>query len=281
MKKWINLLRCKHYLKNILIMLPIVFSGEIFNKSKLFYLLFGFISFCLISSSIYIINDICDIEKDRKHPVKCKRPLASGKIKKNTAMVVSVVLVLVATFMNVCIIKNLYGLTLLFVYFILNIAYSVKLKQKPIIDVAILVSGFVIRVLYGGLISNIEISEWLFLTIMSLSFYMGLGKRRNELEKHSTEDTRKVLQYYNYNFLDKNMYMCLSIAIVFYSLWAMTSESKYMIYTVPLVLLICMKYSLNVENDSEGDPIDVIFHDKLLLLLGIIYSIIVLCILYL
>ncbi len=280
MKKWFKLLRCKHYLKNVLIFLPIIFSGEIFNKIKLFYSLLGFISFCFIASSIYIINDICDIEKDKLHPVKCKRPLASGKIKKESAIVLSIVLVLISIFINIFIIKNIYALIFIIAYFVLNLAYSFGLKNTVILDIAILVSGFVIRVLYGGCITNIEISGWLFLTIMSLSFYMGLGKRRNEQKKHTTGETRKVLQYYNYDFLDKNMYMCMTLAIAFYSLWAMSLTNKYMLYTVPLVLLLCMRYSLDVEGNSDGDPIEVVLHDKMIILFGIIYSIIIFFILY-
>ena len=101
----------------------------------------------------------------------------------------------------------------------LNLLYSFGLKNVPVADIAILVSGFLLRVLYGSSITGIEISKWLYLTVIAMSFYLGLGKRRNELEKHGGESTRKVLEAYNKNFLDKNMYMCLSLAIVFYSLW--------------------------------------------------------------
>lgn len=279
MKKWLKLLRCKHYLKNILVFLPIIFSGEIFDKIKICNTLLGFISFCLVASSIYIINDICDVEKDRLHPTKCKRPIASGEISIKKAWVCAIVMVLITIIINVFIIKNIFGTLFIALYFILNLAYSFGLKNKPMIDIAILVSGFVIRVLYGGVITNIEISGWLFLTIVSLSFYMGLGKRRNELKKHTNGETRNVLKYYNFDFLDKNMYMCMGLSIGFYALWAMSS--KYMLYTVPLVLFICMKYSLTVEGESDGDPIEVILHDKMILSLAVIYAVIVFAILYL
>ncbi len=279
MKNWIKLLRCKHYLKNFLIFLPLIFSGEIFNGTKLINTILGFISFSLIASSIYIINDICDIEKDKLHPTKCKRPLASGAIKKESATIVSIILICLTFIINVFIIKSLSATLFIIVYFILNLLYSFGLKNIPLVDIAILVSGFIIRVMYGGFISNIEISEWLFLTIMALSFYMGLGKRRNELSKHNTGETRKVLKFYNFEFLDKNMYMCMSLAICFYSLWAL-NNNKYMLYTIPLVLFICMKYSMDVEGESDADPIEVVMHDKALILLGIIYALVILAILY-
>jgi len=152
------------------------------------------------------------------------------------------------------------------------------LKNVPIMDIAILVSGFLIRVIYGGVICNIEVSNWLYLTVMAISFYMGLGKRRNEIIKQGTE-SRKVLKFYNYEFLDKNMYMSLAITIVFYSLWCMdigavSNSLINIIWTVPLVLIICMKYSLDIEGDSLGDPVDVILSDKLLLGLALIYGLI-------
>lgn len=280
MKNWIKLLRCKHYLKNFLIFLPIIFSGEIGNLEKLQMTLLGFVSFCLISSSIYIINDICDIEKDKLHPVKCNRPLASGKIKKENALIVTILLIIISLIINVFFIKNTYSILFIIIYFILNLLYSFGLKNKPMIDIAILVSGFVIRVLYGGYITSIEISGWLFLTIMSISFYMGLGKRRNELNKHNDGETRSVLKYYNYNFLDKNMYLSMCLAICFYSLWSMSLDNDYMLYTVPLVLFLCMKYSLDVEGESDGDPIEVVLHDKMIIVLGLVYAIFTFCVLY-
>ena len=118
---------------------------------------------------------------------------------------------------------------------------------------------------------------------MSISFYLALGKRRNEIEKYSK--TRKVLKYYNKSFLDKNMYMFLSIGIVFYSLWTIdvntAIDSNYLIYTVPLVMLILMRYSMIIESDSDGDPIEVVFSDKMLLLGILIYGISMLFIMYL
>ena len=137
--------------------------------------------------------------------------------------------------------------------------------------------------LYGAFLIDVSISNWLYLAIISISFYMGLGKRRNELNKSSS--TRKVLEYYNEKFLDKNMYMCLALFIVFYALWCVdpvtvVKSHNLLIWTVPFVILICMKYSMNIESDSYGDPVDVIFSDKVLLAIGIIYAIIMFLIMY-
>ena len=149
-------------------------------------------------------------------------------------------------------------------------AYSFSLKEKTIIDVVILSLGFVLRVLYGGVIVQIPVSAMLVLTVFMFSLYMVMGKRRNEKRKLATE-TRDVLKLYSDAFLDRNMYMCLTIGIVFYSIWAL-SLNQYMIYTTIFVVIICMRYNFILESDSLGDPVDVIFADKFLLGLIIIFG---------
>ena len=159
--------------------------------------------------------------------------------------------------------------------------YTMKLKNIPLLDVTILALGFLIRVLYGGALINVEVSSWLFLTVLSISFYLGLGKRRNELKvQEKVGNTRNVLKYYNKEFLDKNMYMCLCMTIIFYSLWCQDLNYEYIMWTVPLVILICMKYSLNIESNSSGDPVEVVFKDKVLIVLGLVYALSLIIILY-
>lgn len=287
MKDYIKLIRVKHWIKNILIFLPIFFSRNLGNAEKIIDVIIGFISFSLVASSIYIINDIKDVEKDKKHPVKKDRPLASGKISIKNAIILSVVLLVIALAVLVfgCIKYNanlIGGMFFLSLYFALNLVYSMGLKDKPIIDIAILASGFVIRVLFGGAIIKVNISSWLFLTIFAVAFYLGLGKRRNEYIKHQNKETRNVLKYYNSEFLNKNMNMCLSLAVCFYALWAKDYEDPIILWSVPLIMLMCMKYSLNIEqDDSEGDPTDILIKDKFLVILAILYTILMLFGIYL
>lgn len=282
MKEYIKLIRVKHWIKNLLIFLPIFFSKNLGNQEKIISVIIGFISFSFVASSIYIINDIRDVEKDRKHPIKKNRPIATGKISIKNSIILSVLLLIVAFILLIlgCIKYNanlIRGLFFLILYFALNFAYSMGLKNKPIIDIAILASGFVIRVLFGGAIIKVNISSWLFLTIFAVSFYLGLGKRRNEYVKHQNKETRSVLKFYNEEFLNKNMYMCLSLAICFYALWAKDYENPIILWSVPLIMLMCMKYSLNIEqDDSEGDPTDILIKDKFLIILEIIYGILML-----
>lgn len=282
MRKYIKLLRVNHYFKNLLIFLPLFFGKKAFTD-LMFLSLAGFVAFCFCSSSIYIINDLCDVEKDRQHPKKCKRPIASGEVKIKTAIVITVVLFIAAIVIQYVATRSLVSLIYLLVYFVLNIGYSLCLKNIPIVDVVVLASGFVIRVLFGGQITGVEVSEWLFLTIMSASLFMGLGKRRNEvLQQESKVETRPVLKYYNEDFLNKFMYLCLAIAICFYSLWAINFHNKRMVWTVPIVIVLAMKYCLDIESkNSDGDPIEVIFKDKMLILLSLLYGFAMCTIIYL
>ena len=285
--KYLKLLRVKHYIKNFLILLPLIFNKSITNIDKLIMTMVGFISFCLISSSIYIINDINDVEKDRKHPVKKNRPIANGSISITKARVISIVLVILS--LSIIIALNMLykfnivsSLGYLILYFGLNIIYSLGLKDVPIVDISILASGFLIRVLFGGAISNVIVSSWLYLTIISMSFYLGLGKRRNELKKHKSSKTRAVLKFYNRDFLDNNMYIFSAVSLVFYSLWAQSYNNQLLLWTIPIVMIIVMKYNLDIESsDSEGDPVNVLLHDKSIFILGIIYMLIIFLALYL
>lgn len=269
-KDYIKLIRVKHWLKNFLIFIPLMFSTQILVVNKLLLTLIGFISFCFISSTVYIINDLNDVKKDRKHPVKKKRPIASGAVSKKEAIVIAGILFLISVLLNIFVIKELVCLIFILLYLLLNICYSRGLKNVAIVDVVILVSGFVIRVVYGAFINGIIISNWLYLTVMAGSFFMGFGKRRNEAIKQGSK-SRKVLKYYTKEYLDKFMYICLILAIVFYSLWSIDVETidrignNYMIYTIPFLLVIVMRYCLHMEGDSFGEPIDIITSDKVLI----------------
>ena len=283
MKNYFKLMRIKHYIKNGLIFLPLFFSNNLFEGKLLINSILAFIAFSFTCSAVYIINDINDIEKDKKHPIKRNRPLASGKIKISSAIVLAIVLIILASLVDLIVLKNVYAYILMIFYLFINVFYSLGLKKIPILDVTILMSGFLIRMLYGSLVVDVAISNWLYLTVMSMAFYLGLGKRRKELEKNSSK-SRDVLNKYTKDFLDKNMYLCMGLTIVFYALWTIdpTISASYplIIWTVPLVLIICMKYSLNVEGSSFGDPVDVLMRDKVLLILVLVYTLFISILIY-
>lgn len=282
MNKYIKLIRMKHWLKNFLVYLPIFFSLNLFNIDYLLLTTLAFIVFCFTSSIVYILNDISDIEKDRLHPVKKFRPLASGEISKKQAYAIiailaAIIAVIMLFFFNKT--NNIFVILIPLIYVALNILYSKKLKNVPIIDVVILVSGFVLRVMYGGVAINVEVSKFLYLMIIFGSFYLGFGKRRNEIIKNG-DKSRKVLSLYNKEFLDKNMYVCLGLAIVSYSLWCVDSTTiqrignDYLFWTIPIVMVILQLYSLNIEGNSHGDPIEVVLADKKLIAVVVLYVIV-------
>lgn len=279
MKEYIKCLRPHHWIKNILVFLPVIFNRSLFDGELAIKAVVGIAAFSFAASAIYILNDMMDYEKDRAHPVKCRRPIASGKVRKEIAAVIGIVLTLLAMAVSWKI-AGVMAVAMLFLYAVINVGYSMGLKNCPIVDVVILVMGFLLRIFYGSAVTGIEISNWLYLTIIAFAFYFGLGKRRNELAG-SGGKTRKVLQYYNNNFLDKNMYMCVALGIMFYSLWTIEHTSRFLVWSVPMVLVICMKYSLDIEVRSDGDPVEVLVHDKVLVIMCLVYGLAVLGMLYL
>ena len=275
MKKYIKLLRISHWAKNILLFLPLIFSGNLFNVRLIITTIIGFFLFSFLSSIIYINNDIEDIENDKKHPKQKLRPLASGVISQTKARIIQVILLMVVSSLIILLYlktNNIYVILLPVAYFLLNYFYSKGLKNVAIVDVVILVLGFLIRVFLGSVIIDIQISNWLYLMIMFGSFYLGFGKRRNEIMKNG-DVSRKVLKNYNKSFLDKNMYNCLTLSIVCYSMWATNAETinrignNLLIWTIPIVMIIFMLYSLEIETDSFGDPIEVVIHNKKIVLI--------------
>lgn len=289
MKEYLKLIRVKHWLKNGLVFLPLFFSINLFNTEYYLGAILAFIVFSFSASIVYVLNDISDVEKDKLHPVKKKRPLAAGTISIKQAKIVIAVLVLLSAIMIYYVYKTTNNLLTIFIpiiYIVLNILYSKWLKHIPIIDVVILVSGFVLRVMYGGVSIDVEVSKYLYLMIIFGSFYLGFGKRRNEIIKNGNK-SRKVLQLYNQDFLDKNMYVALALAIVSYTLWCVDPTTvqrignDYLFWTIPLLMVILQLYSLNIEGNSHGDPIEVILGDKKLLITAIIYVLVMGGILYL
>lgn len=269
---YLRLFRIKHWIKNFLLFLPVFFGGVIAQKENFLPLISGFFSISLYASCIYIFNDLCDIEKDRLNESKKNRPLANRSISKPEAIVSLCIFAAAATLLNFFACHISLAATLPFLFVALNIAYSLGLKNKPILDLIILVSGYVIRVLYGSMITNVPISGWFYMVVISLSFFLAFGKRRNE-KRCVGNDSRPVLEAYTENFLNQNMYLFLTLFIMFYALWSLQGNgvSSLCPITVPIVIVIMLRYSYLVEKGGHGDPVSVIFSDKILWVLGILY----------
>lgn len=288
MKEYLKLIRMNHWIKNILVFLPLFFSGNIFKKSLLIISIIAFFTFSFTSSIVYIINDLCDLEKDRWHAIKKNRPLASGRVNKKQAyFIMFMLLVLVSAGITYLYLKTkvLSVIIIPITYIFINILYSRFLKNIAIIDILLLVSGFVLRILFGGVVVDIALSKYLYLMIIFGSYYLSFGKRRSEIKKNETK-SRNVLAKYNESFLEKNMYVAYALSVVAYTLWCVdpvvTSNlgHDYMFLTIPILMTILQLYSLNIEKDSYGDPVDIILSDKILLVIGLLYIIIMAILIY-
>ena len=282
-REYLKLFRVSHWIKNLLIFLPLFFSGHFFQIDPLLSTTTGFFSFCMVSSAVYILNDLLDVEKDKRHPLKKKRPIAAGRISKNEAQTTFVILLLVA-FVPL-ILTNIKAFASVFFYLLINIAYSAGCKHIPILDVVLLSAGYIIRIFFGGYLSDTPVSPWLFLTVLSFSYYLGFGKRVGELMLYANEATpdisltRPVLKGYPVTFLKSFMYLFCGLGVVFYSLWAIEKSDMFS-YSVPLVLLICQVYNLSLERGDDGDPVTVVLSNKTLLCMIVIYIIMLMIFLY-
>lgn len=286
----IRLMRPKHYIKNFLIFVPVVFAKKLLEPWAFLQAAVGFVVFSLLASAIYIINDIRDVEEDRRHPVKCSRPIASGAVSTQMGSLLAGILIVVALGINLGVFGlNPKCLAAFTAYFLINLSYSMGLKNVPFLDIALLVSGFFLRVMYGAAIIGVEVSSWVSLTVITLAIYLGLGKRRNELKKCSGTgggETRRVLKYYSTAFCNQFMNICMACTMVFYALWSTDKDTterignNFLIWTVPLVFFILMKYCSDVEGDSYGDPVDVVLHDKALVFMCLVFGVVILGIVY-
>ena len=282
MKNYLKLIRVKHWLKNFLVVLPLFFSINLFNTNLIYKCILAFVIFSFSSSIVYIINDLSDLEKDKLHPIKKYRPLAANKISKKNAISIIIILILLLVPLIGLLYKlqnNIFVILIPIIYIVVNILYTKLLKNVPIIDVTIIVIGFLLRVLYGGVSIDVQVSKYLYLMIIFGSYFLGFGKRRNEIIKNGYK-SRKVLSMYNKDFLDKNMYVAFALAIVSYTLWCVDPTTiarignDYVFWTIPLLMIILQLYSLNIEENSHGDPIEVLINDKKLLVASIIYIVV-------
>lgn len=269
--KYVQLLRTGHWVKNIFLFLPLFFGGDFFNTEKLTLLIWGFLFYSLAASSIYIINDLRDREKDKLHPVKKIRPLAAGLISPAFAIVASIILGLLA--ITGSYILELHFHFIIVGYFFLNLAYSFGLKNFPIIDVFIIAIGFILRVQAGAILGDVPLSMWLNLMVFLLALFMALGKRRDDviLQSDSGIEMRKSIDGYNMEFLNVSITMVCAIILVCYLMYTISPEvdarlrSGRLYYTSLFVFMGILRYLqlIFVKNDS-GSPTKIIYKDRFL-----------------
>ena len=279
-------MRPKQWIKNIFVFAALVFDRQLFSLRAFLSTVLAMLLFCLISSLGYLINDLVDIEADRKHPQKKHRPLASGKLSKDTAILAAVILAVIV-FPSSFLLDFDFGL-ILSAYFILMLAYSLWLKRIPLLDVMLIAAGFVLRVAAGVVIININMfSPWLFVATTFLALFIALGKRRAEMAllQDNAGDHRQVLQGYTKDLLDQLLVIVMSTTMMTYCLYTFSSpispENHAMMLTIPFVIYGLFRYLYLVRvKQIGGAPEEIVLTDRHMQITIGLWSLTVVLILY-
>ncbi len=283
----IKTLRIKQWTKNALVFFALIFDKQLFQPDALLRTVYGFLLFCLISSAVYIFNDISDIEADRQHPDKKNRPLPSGKLPINVAWAAGIFLVILVLRLSYLLSPSFAAVVL--TYLILILVYSKWLKHIPILDVLIIAAGFVLRVHAGVSLITIErFSPWLYVVTTLGALYLGFGKRRAELAllAGNANSHRRVLDGYTIPLLDQYILIVSSTTILAYSLYTFSApnlpENHSMMLTIPFVIYGIFRYLYLVQSKHAGGaPEDVLLSDRPLQVTILLWGLAVLGIFYL
>ena len=279
-KALIKTIRPKQWYKNILIFVGIVFSLNILNFQMWLGVILAFVLFCMLSGSEYIINDILDIKKDRKHPTKCKRPIASGELKKSHAFLFASLLIICAMWGSYLI--NTQFLIISLTYFFLILSYSLFLKHLIIVDLLVISVGFVIRAVAGCFAIGVLISPWLIVCAFLLALFLALGKRRHELMLLGDEakNHRKILEDYSIEMLDQMNSIATGALLISYSMYTFLADNTYMMLTIPFVVYGLFRYLFLVHARNFGGEVELLFTDRGMLICMISWVVVVILILY-
>lgn len=260
----LKLMRPKQWTKNVFVFGALFFAQRLFDLGAVASVLQTVIAFSLISSSVYVLNDLVDIEKDRQHPKKRLRPLASGAVSRKAGALLGVTLLLAA--LGLAWSVGLPVLTIVASYFLLNIAYSFGLKNIAMLDLFIIALGFVFRVLSGAYAIPVEPSPWLLLCTLLLALFLGICKRRSEfvILQDGASGHRKNLGEYSEKLLDQLIGIVAAITIMAYSLYTLDSPVGHlMIYTIPFVIYAIFRYLFLVyRRDEGGEPAEILLGDR-------------------
>lgn len=292
MNNILKLIRPHQWLKNVFVLIPMFFGGSLLDPEDIRASLLTFLAYSFVASSVYCFNDINDVEADRRHPVKCKRPLASGSVSMGTAWMLMALMFVLAALMTALlgdrghILKV--GGVLLF-YYILNICYCAKLKQYAIVDVCIVAFGFVLRVLAGGFATDITLSKWLVLMTFLLTLFLSFAKRRDDVLRmnETGEPPRKNTIRYNLTFINQAITITASVTLVCYIMYTVSPEvvarlgSDLLYLTSVFVLLGLLRYmQITVVDKKSGDPTKIMLRDRFTQLVVVLWALTFLILIY-
>lgn len=268
MIEYVKLMRIKEWVKNLFIFIPVFFGGQIFKEKNFGALCLGFLAFGLVASSIYIINDYRDREADRLHPVKCKRPLAAGKITPATAIIICILSV-VSGLLIAYQLKFMF-LVILAAYFLMNLGYSFGLKNISILDINIIAVGFVMRIKAGGVLASIGITSWLTIMVFLLALFLAITKRRDDLylKQSSGIDMRKAIKGYSLEMLNILLAMVSAVIIMAYIMYSidhstMAKTGTYRLYYTSVFVIAGLFRYLQITyiSKSSESPTKTLYKD--------------------
>ncbi len=272
MKQLLKLIRPQQWLKNVFVLVPMFFGGSLLHPTDVYASLVAAVAFCFVASSIYCFNDIFDADADRRHPVKCHRPVASGAVSLPQAYALMLLMVCLSLAMLLLLPQRRIEVGAIIVgYFLLNLCYCAWLKHHAIIDVCIVAFGFVLRLLAGGLASGVVLSKWIVLMTFLVTLFMSFAKRRDDVIRmeQTGEAPRKNTIRYNLTFINQAITITASVTLVCYIMYTVSPEvvaranTEYLYLTTVFVLLGLLRYiQLTVVDKKSGDPTKIMLRDR-------------------
>jgi len=286
----LKLIRPKQWLKNTFVFIPMFFGGSLLDRQDVFASIITFLAFSFIASSVYCFNDIYDVEADRKHPVKCKRPLASGEITMKNAYLLMGMMAVLSFVMILLLPVGRWKVGLIILgYYILNLGYCAELKQYAILDVCIIAFGFVLRALAGGFATEIVLSKWLVMMTFLLTLFLSFAKRRDDVLRmqQTGEAPRKNTIRYNLTFINQAITITASVTLVCYIMYTISPEvvarvgTDYLYLTSIYVLLGLLRYiQITVVDEQSGDPTKMMLKDRFTQLIVLLWGLTFLVLIY-
>ena len=289
MKAYLRLIRPKHWMKNTFVFLPIFFSGLVFNSQAMFAALIVFVSFSFAASSIYCFNDLVDVEADRRHPVKCQRPVASGAVGVGQAYALMGLMFALSMLVLLLLPTNrlpVYGIILF--YWLLNLSYCKWLKNYAIVDVCVVAFGFVLRILVGGMAAAVMLTNWIVLMTFLLTLFLSFAKRRDDVLRmqETGEPPRRNTSRYNLTFINQAITITASVTLVCYIMYTVSPQvtarfhTQHLYLTSVFVLVGLLRYiQIAVVDNKSGDPTKVILRDRftqlVVLMWGLSFAVII------
>ncbi|MBQ6204547.1 MAG: decaprenyl-phosphate phosphoribosyltransferase [Prevotella sp.] len=297
MKEILRLIRPKQWLKNVFVLVPMFFGGALTDGATVYASVVTFFAFCFMASAVYCFNDIVDVDDDRRHPVKCSRPIASGTVSLKTAyglMALMVVMALVTPLLlprgGVIEASPRGGLVgVLLFYFVLNLAYCAWLKRFAIVDVCVVAFGFVLRLLAGGFATGIALSKWIVMMTFLLTLFLSFAKRRDDVVRMEAtgEAPRKNTIRYNLTFINQAITITASVTLVCYIMYTISPEvvarvhTDYLYLTTAYVLLGLLRYiQITVVDKKSGDPTKMMLQDRFTQIVVVLWALTFLFIIY-